>query len=62
VGRAAEAEAAFRQDLERFPDNGWSLDGLARSLTAQGRTAEAERVRKQFAETWKTADIRISVR
>jgi tetratricopeptide (TPR) repeat protein len=45
AGRAGEAEAAYRQDLERFPRNVWSLAGLAKSLDAQGRAAEADRVR-----------------
>jgi tetratricopeptide (TPR) repeat protein len=41
TGRAREAEAAFRRDLERFPENTWSLSGLADALRAQGRDAEA---------------------
>jgi tetratricopeptide (TPR) repeat protein len=60
AGRAAEAEAAFRADLRRFPENGWSLEGLSRSLTAQGRDAEAAVVRQRFAESWKTADMKIT--
>jgi tetratricopeptide (TPR) repeat protein len=60
AGRAAEAEAAFRADLRRFPENGWSLDGLSRSLAAQGRDAEAAAVRLRFEESWKTADVTIT--
>lgn len=60
ANRAAEAETAFREDLERFPGNGWSLNGLARSLSAQGRTTEAADAARRFAESWSTADIRIS--
>jgi tetratricopeptide (TPR) repeat protein len=60
AGRAAEAEAAFRADLRRFPENGWSLDGLSRSLAAQGRTEEAAAVRLRFEESWKTADVTIT--
>jgi hypothetical protein len=56
AGRAAEAEASFREDLARFPENGWSLDGLARSLTAQGRAAEAADARRRFDTIWSTAD------
>jgi tetratricopeptide (TPR) repeat protein len=59
AGRPEEAEAVYREDLQRFPENGWSLHGLAASLTAQGRTDEAEAVRRRFAEIWKTADVRI---
>ena len=41
--RPAEAEKAFREDLMRRPENGWSLRGLAQSLQAQERTSEAQR-------------------
>lgn len=34
--RPAEAEQTYREDLTIYPENGWSLDGLARSLEAQG--------------------------
>ncbi|HKH93315.1 MAG TPA: hypothetical protein VKA54_16035 [Gemmatimonadaceae bacterium] len=57
AGRASAAEAAFRQDLERHPENGWSLAGLAASLRAQGRTGEATRVDARFRRAWATADV-----
>jgi Tfp pilus assembly protein PilF len=57
AGRAAEAEAAFRQDLERHPENGWSLAGLAASLRAQRKVAEADRVEARFRRAWSTADV-----
>ena len=41
AGRAAEAEKVFRTDLEKNPASGRTLFGLAASLDAQGRTAEA---------------------
>lgn len=50
--RPADAETAFREDLARFPDNGWSLGGLAASLRAQGRAREAEAVEARFLEVW----------
>ena len=37
-GRFEEAERVYRDDLERLPENGWSLFGLARSLELQGKT------------------------
>ena len=57
AGRAAEAERVFRQDLERHPENGWSLAGLAGSLRAQGKLAEAARVETRFRRAWATADV-----
>jgi tetratricopeptide (TPR) repeat protein len=57
AGRAAEAETAFRQDLVRHPENGWSLAGLATSLRAQGKLVEAGRVEARFHRAWATADV-----
>jgi Flp pilus assembly protein TadD len=48
AGRPADAEQAFREDLARFPDNSWSLRGLADSLEAQGRADEAEAVAARY--------------
>jgi len=52
-----EAEQAYREDLARYPDNGWSLFGLAQSLKAQGRLGEAQQVQAQFEQAWRYADI-----
>ena len=57
AGRAAEAEQAFREDLQRFPENGWSLHGLATALRLQGRNAEADTVSVDFQRVWATADV-----
>lgn len=59
AGRPAEAEQAYREDLKRFPDNGWSLFGLAQSLEAQGRRAAAAEARQQFAQAWRVGDVRL---
>jgi Flp pilus assembly protein TadD len=56
LGRAKEAEAAFREDLRKFPDNGWALSGLLASLTRQGRSAEAADVKARLEEQWRRAD------
>jgi Tfp pilus assembly protein PilF len=53
AGRPKYAEAVYRKDLEINPENGWSLDGLARSLAAQGRRREAAEVSARFARVWK---------
>ena len=55
AGRPVEAEKAFREDLERFPENGWSLLGLARSLEAQGRAADAADARARFEKAFEDA-------
>ncbi|HEX8355616.1 MAG TPA: hypothetical protein VF611_22105 [Pyrinomonadaceae bacterium] len=60
-GRAAEAEAVFREDLRRNRRNGRSLFGLAESLKAQGKAREAELVGREFERAWKSADTRLTV-
>ena len=59
AGRGEEAERAFREDLKRFPDNGWSLHGLARSLRVQNRATDASRAMERFRATWAAADVPI---
>lgn len=61
AGRWRQAEQIFRQDLDRFPDNGWSLAGLGRALEAQGRIDEHAAVRNRFREVWASADVEIEV-
>ena len=59
-GRAADAEAVYREDLRRNPGNGWSLFGLAHSLRAQGKTAEAARAEESFRKAWSRADVTLT--
>lgn len=58
--RPQDAERVYRQDLERFPNNGWSLYGLAKSLRAQGKTSEADAVERQFRDAWQHADVTLT--
>lgn len=56
--RPREAEQAFREDLERNPENGWSLLGLAQSLQAQKRTQEAADVKARAQRAHADADVK----
>jgi tetratricopeptide (TPR) repeat protein len=58
--QAAMAEAVYREDLRRWPDNGWSLYGLAKALKSQGKNDDASKVEQRFKEVWKYADTQIS--
>ncbi|HKZ03869.1 MAG TPA: tetratricopeptide repeat protein [Methylomirabilota bacterium] len=60
AGRHAEAEAAYREDLRRNPENGWSLYGLAQALRAQGRADEAAAVDARFQRAWARADVKLT--
>jgi tetratricopeptide (TPR) repeat protein len=57
AGKPAEAESAYREELRRNPENGWSLHGLEKSLRAQKRKAEAAEVAARLAQAWVNADI-----
>ncbi|MCC6744980.1 MAG: hypothetical protein IT175_14060 [Acidobacteria bacterium] len=60
AGRLAEAEAVFRADLAKLPENGWGLFGLERSLRLQKKTGEADAVKKRFDVVWRSADTKIN--
>jgi tetratricopeptide (TPR) repeat protein len=60
AGKPVEAEKAYREELARNPENGWSLYGLAEALKAQGRKADAQEVSDRFARAWANADIDLS--
>lgn len=59
AGRPAEAEQVYRDDLKYWPENGWSLHGLATCLRARGATTEAADVEARFAKIWSRADTKI---
>jgi len=57
AGRARDAEAVYREDLRRHPDNGWSLLGLTKALRAEGMTNESEQAEIRFKKAWAEADV-----
>jgi|SRR5579859_2298862 len=59
AGKAAEAEATFRADLQRNPNSGWSFFGLAEALKAQGKLNEAAEAMAQFKASWKDSDVQL---
>lgn len=58
--RFDEAESVLREDLKKFPENGWSLVGLAACLRARGADAEADDAEARFRRAWARADTPIS--
>lgn len=61
AGKPAQAESVFREDLKRNLRNPRSLFGLAETLQAEGKMAEAATTRQQFQKAWKTADIKLTL-
>jgi tetratricopeptide (TPR) repeat protein len=60
AGRPQDAEQVYQEDLRRHPENGWALYGLAQSLAAQHKDAEALSVRQRFDKAWTSADIALT--
>ncbi len=60
AGKAAEAEAVFREDLKRHPHNGWAYYGLSQALAAQKKDTAAAEARKQFEDAWGKADVHLA--
>ncbi len=59
-GQFKEAEKVYQEDLDVLRQNGWSLMGLYRSLEAQGKTTEAEKIKAEYDTAWKNADIELT--
>ncbi len=60
AGRPVEAEAVYWEDLQKNPENGWSLFGLAQALRAQGKTDQAAAIEARFKQAWARADVQLS--
>lgn len=60
-GKADQAEAVFRADLEQNPRNPRSLFGLWKSLQAQSKSSGAAWVRREFEAEWKDADTTLAI-
>ena len=60
AGRPADAETVYRDDLQRNPENGWSLYGLWQALRARQAEAEAAAVEERFRKAWARADVALT--
>ena len=50
----------YREDLKQYPQNGWSLFGLMKSLEAQGKNSEVVEAKAQFEKAWAHADVALA--
>jgi tetratricopeptide (TPR) repeat protein len=60
LGRFADAESVFREDLRRFRGNPRSLYGLSQALQWLGKP-EAADLDRQFREAWADADVGLTM-
>ncbi|MBN8715447.1 MAG: hypothetical protein J0H95_00510 [Xanthomonadales bacterium] len=56
AGDATAAAQAYREDLRTYPENGWSLFGLAQAQRALGDSAGAADSQRRQAIAWQWAD------
>jgi tetratricopeptide (TPR) repeat protein len=54
--KASQAEEVYRQDLADHPGNGWSLVGLHKALSVQGKRAELARIETAYRSAFSKAE------
>jgi tetratricopeptide (TPR) repeat protein len=60
-GQAKEAEAVFREAIDKRPRDGRLLFGLSQSLLVQKRDNEAALVEQQFQAAWTNATVKLRI-
>lgn len=60
ANRPLDAEQAYRDDLARNPNNGWSLFGLVASLKSQKKIQDIASMEQRFRRAWQNADVPLS--
>jgi tetratricopeptide (TPR) repeat protein len=60
LGKPKEAEAVFRKDLQKNPENAWALYGLTQALKAQGKNDLAADAEQRFRRAWSRADVKMN--
>ncbi len=55
----SKAEALYRQDLEKFPETGYALFGLAKALEGQQKMEEIKSVQERLENAWAYADFEL---
>lgn len=58
--RFAEAEAVYEADLAEWPENGWSLFGLAAAQRGVIKMGESRETERRFERAWSEADVKLA--
>jgi predicted Zn-dependent protease len=61
AGQATRAEQLYREDLRQYPENGWSLYGLAQALRKEGKIAQSISTELRYRKAWAKADAKAMV-
>jgi tetratricopeptide (TPR) repeat protein len=59
LGRQQEAEAVFRTDLRKNPENPYALYGLSQALKAQEKSELAADTEQRFRRAWARSDVKM---
>ena len=59
MGKYEEAEKVLKEDLAKYPENGWALSGLMVSLENQNKKDEAEDVKNRFEKAWQWSNVEL---
>ncbi len=59
AGQLEEAEKIYRDDLLKFPRNGYAYHGLWQSMLKQNKIGEAQKVKAQFDKAFLYANIQL---
>lgn len=60
AGQHTLAEKYYQEDLRAYPESGWALMGLYKSLKEQGKSNEAAAVKKRFDKAFEKADVKLN--
>jgi len=60
AGNARGAAEAYRQDLKTYPENGWSLFGLAQAQRKLGDAIAAADSERRYQAAWQWADAQLT--
>lgn len=60
AGKFDEAEKVYEADLQRNPENGWSLQGLLQCQKKLGKQKQAADTQKRFDKAWRQSDVKIT--
>lgn len=58
-GRYREAEKVYTEDLSFYPNNGWSLTGLALALQLQGKNKQAVKIQDSARKAFIRSDVKV---
>jgi tetratricopeptide (TPR) repeat protein len=60
AGKYANALQTFKDDLQKYPKNGWSLHGMKLAYSRLNDAVNKAKIEEQLETVWATADVELS--